>query len=171
MTLLFEPYQLGGVRLKNRAMISPMCQYSAVAGVAQSYHLANYGQFAMGGAGLVMVEVTAVSPEGMGTAGDLGLWTDDQQAALARVAEVISELGAVPAIQLGHAGRKGSSQRPWHGGRALTDHDQTEPARRLGRSSRPLPSRWPPTGRSRGNSMLSRSGRSSRRSFRPRGVP
>lgn len=103
-----------------------MCQYAARDGRAQIHHHVNYGRFAMGGAGLVMVEVTAVMPQGMGTPGDLGLWNDEQQQALAQVALTITELDAVPAIQLGHAGRKGSCQRPWHGGAPLGGQDLVE---------------------------------------------
>lgn len=126
MSKLFSPARIGGVTLHNRVMISPMCQYSAVNGIAQPWHLVQYGRFAMGGAGLVMVEVTAVSEQGMGTTGDLGLWTDEQEAALAQVATTIRDLGATPAIQLGHAGRKGATQRPWHGGRPLSQVDLVE---------------------------------------------
>lgn len=123
MSQLFSPVTPGGMTLRNRVMISPMCQYRGRDGLANDWHLAHYGRFALGGAGLVMVEVTAVSPEGMGTYGDLGLWSDAQEVALARVAEVISACGAVPAIQLGHAGRKGAAQRPWQGGGALSAVD------------------------------------------------
>lgn len=126
MSKLFESTALGGVQLKNRVMISPMCQYSAVDGIAQPWHLVNYGRYAMGGAGLVMVEVTAVNQQGMGTWGDLGLWNDEQQAAFAQVAHFIETLGAVPGIQIGHAGRKGASQRPWHGGKGLAQEDMVE---------------------------------------------
>lgn len=126
MSKLFSPTKIGGLTLQNRVMISPMCQYSAVNGIAQPWHLVQYGRFAMGGAGLVMVEVTAVSEQGMGTRGDLGLWTDEQEAALAQVATTIRNLGATPAIQLGHAGRKGATQRPWHGGRPLSQVDLVE---------------------------------------------
>lgn len=126
MSNLFSPFEVGGVTLKNRVMISPMCQYAAHDGLAGCYHLAHYGRFALGGAGMVMIEVTAVTPEGMGTTGDLGLWNDAQRDELAKVAECITALGAVPAIQIGHAGRKGSAQRPWHGGGPLTDLDERE---------------------------------------------
>lgn len=126
MSKLFTPFQIGGVSLKNRVMISPMCQYAAQNGIAQWYHIAHYGRFALGGAGLVMIEVTAVSPEGMGTTGDLGLWTDAQQDGLADVAACISALGAVPALQIGHAGRKGATRRPWHGGGSLGEVDLVE---------------------------------------------
>lgn len=126
MSQLFSPFQIGGVTLKNRVMISPMCQYAGRDGLAGCYHLAHYGRFALGGAGMVMIEVTAVTPEGMGTTGDLGLWNDAQRDELAKVAECIAALGAVPAIQIGHAGRKGATQRPWHGGGPLSDVDLRE---------------------------------------------
>lgn len=77
MSKLFSPAKIGGLTFQNHVMISPMCQYSAVNGVAQTWHFVQYGRFAMGGAGLVMVEVTAVSEQGMGTTGDLVLWTDE----------------------------------------------------------------------------------------------
>jgi len=126
MSKLFSPFTLGNLTLPNRVMISPMCQYSGTGGVAQPWHLVQYGRMAMGGAGLVMVEMTSVSEQGLSTHGDLGLWTDEQEAALAQVARTIRDMGAVPAIQLGHAGRKASSQRPWHGGRSLTEADLRE---------------------------------------------
>lgn len=126
MSELFSPFQIGGVSLKNRVMISPMCQYAAHDGLAGCYHLAHYGRFALGGAGLVMVEATAVTPEGMGTAGDLGLWNDAQRDRLAKVAECVAALGAVPGIQICHTGRKGAAQRPWHGGGPLSDVDLRE---------------------------------------------
>lgn len=123
MPHLFEPFTIGGVTLRNRVMISPMCQYSAQDGMVNDWHRANYGRFAMGGAGLVMVEATSVNAQGMGTPGDLGLWTDEQAAALAVIARQIEALGAVPGIQLGHSGRKASAQRPWHGSGPLTEAD------------------------------------------------
>ncbi len=126
MSALFSPLSIGALTLPNRVMISPMCQYSGKDGVAQPWHMAQYGRLAMGGAGLVMVEMTSVSAQGLSTHGDLGLWTDEQEAALARIADLIRSLGAVPGIQLGHAGRKASSQRPWHGGKPLSDIDLAE---------------------------------------------
>lgn len=124
MSKLFSPLTLASLTLPNRVMISPMCQYSAVGGVVQPWHHAQYGRLAMGGAGLVMVEMTSVSQQGLSTYGDLGLWTDEQEAGLAQIAALIRAMGAVPAIQLGHAGRKASSQRPWHGGKSLTEADE-----------------------------------------------
>jgi 2,4-dienoyl-CoA reductase-like NADH-dependent reductase (Old Yellow Enzyme family) len=126
MTKLFSQAQIGRVILPNRVMISPMCQYSACDGMIQPWHIVQYGRFAMGGAGMVMVEVTAVSEQGMGTAGDVGLWNDAQEVALAQVAQTIRSLGAIAGVQLGHAGRKGACQRPWHGGRPLSEIDHTE---------------------------------------------
>jgi 2,4-dienoyl-CoA reductase-like NADH-dependent reductase (Old Yellow Enzyme family) len=126
MSKLFSPLVLGSLTLSNRVMISPMCQYSAIGGVVQPWHHAQYGRLAMGGAGLVMVEMTSVSQQGLSTHGDLGLWTDEQEAGLAQIASFIRVMGAVPAIQLGHAGRKASSQRPWHGGKSLGAADMEE---------------------------------------------
>lgn len=114
---------LRSITLKNRLAISPMCQYSATDGVADDYHLVHLGRFALGGAGLVFVEATAVVPEGRITHGDLGLWSDDHMPGLRRIATFLREHGAVPAIQLAHAGRKASMQRPWYGNGPLNDED------------------------------------------------
>jgi 2,4-dienoyl-CoA reductase-like NADH-dependent reductase (Old Yellow Enzyme family) len=116
---LFEPLALRGVTLPNRIAISPMCQYSAVDGMANDWHVAHLGRFAMGGAGLVFVEATAVEARGRITHGDTGLWHEAQIAPMARVAAIIRRCGAVPAMQLAHAGRKASIQRPWEGGGPL----------------------------------------------------
>jgi 2,4-dienoyl-CoA reductase-like NADH-dependent reductase (Old Yellow Enzyme family) len=120
---LFSPLRLRGITFKNRVLISPMCQYSATDGMVNDWHLVHLGKFAQGGAGIVMAEATAVTPEGRITHGDLGLWHDGQIAPLARIAAFIRDNGAVPAIQLAHAGRKGSMQRPWFGNAALNDND------------------------------------------------
>jgi 2,4-dienoyl-CoA reductase-like NADH-dependent reductase (Old Yellow Enzyme family) len=120
---LFRPITLRGITAKNRVLISPMCQYSAVDGVVNDWHLVHLGKFAQGGAGIVMVEATAVTPEGRITHGDVGLWHDGQTGPLERIAAFIRDNGAVPAIQLAHAGRKGSMQRPWFGNAALTGDD------------------------------------------------
>lgn len=114
--LLLQPMTLGGITLRNRVVISPMCMYAAQDGIANDFHLVQLGRFATGGAGLVFVEATAVQPEGRVTHGDLGLWNDDQVAPLARVAAFLRHEGAAPGIQLGHAGRRASGQRPFHGG-------------------------------------------------------
>ncbi|MBI5131681.1 MAG: NADH:flavin oxidoreductase/NADH oxidase [Rhodopseudomonas palustris] len=121
---LFRPLTLRGITAKNRILISPMCQYSAVDGIANDWHLVHLGKFAQGGAGIVMVEATAVTANGRITHGDLGLWHDGQVKPLERIAAFLRDNGAVPAIQLAHAGRKASMQRPWHGNAALTAEDQ-----------------------------------------------
>ena len=115
MTSLFSALSLRSVTLKNRIAVSPMSQYRAKDGVANDWHLVHLGRFAMGGAGLVFAEATGVEPDGRRTHGDLGLWSDDQIAPLKRVTEFLKAEGAVPGIQLGHAGRKASERRPWHG--------------------------------------------------------
>ena len=119
--MLFSPYEIRDVRLKNRIVIAPMHQYAAVDGFAQDWHLVNAGRFATGGAGLVMVESTKVDRRGCGTVGDLGLWHDDFVPGLAKIAKFIRNNGSLPAIQLGHSGRKARRARPWEGGAALAD--------------------------------------------------
>jgi len=116
---LFEPLQLRDVRFRNRVWVSPMCQYSARDGLANDWHLVHLGSRAVGGAGLVLAEATAVSPEGRISPGDLGLWSDGQVEPLARVAGFVAERGAVPGVQLAHAGRKAATGLPWSGGRPL----------------------------------------------------
>ena len=117
--MLFEPLTLGNVTLRNRIAISPMCEYSAVDGVPNDWHLVHLGSRAVGGAGLVFTEATAVSPEGRISPADTGIWNETQQAAWARIAGFISAQGAVPGIQLAHAGRKASTDTPWRGGKAV----------------------------------------------------
>ena len=117
--MLFDPYLLGDVALRNRIAVSPMCEYSAVDGMPNDWHLVHLGSRAVGGAGLVFTEATAVSPEGRISPGDTGLWNDAQQDAWSRIAAFIAAQGAVPGIQLAHAGRKGSTEVPWRGGKAL----------------------------------------------------
>jgi 2,4-dienoyl-CoA reductase-like NADH-dependent reductase (Old Yellow Enzyme family) len=112
---LFAPLRLRGVTLPNRIGVSPMCQYSSVDGMANDWHLVHLGAFAKGGAGLVMVEATAVAPEGRISPADLGLWNDDQIAPLARIAAFVSSQGAVAGIQIAHAGRKASTSPPSDG--------------------------------------------------------
>jgi 2,4-dienoyl-CoA reductase-like NADH-dependent reductase (Old Yellow Enzyme family) len=118
--LLFEPLSLRGVALKNRVVVAPMHQYSAVAGFATDWHLVNAGRYAQGGAGLVIMESTKVARGGCGTVGDTGLWDDKFIDQLARCARFIKAQGAVAGIQLGHSGRKARLTRPWEGGRPLT---------------------------------------------------
>jgi 2,4-dienoyl-CoA reductase-like NADH-dependent reductase (Old Yellow Enzyme family) len=117
---LFAPFTIRDVTLRNRIGVSPMCQYSAVDGFANDWHLVHLGSRAVGGAGLVMAEATAVTPEGRISPADLGLWSDAHVEPLARCARFIATQGAVPGIQLGHAGRKASTAAPWKGGGVLT---------------------------------------------------
>jgi len=121
---LFSPLTLRGVTLRNRVVISPMCQYSATDGVANDWHFAHLARFATGGAGVVFTEAAAVERNGRITHGDLGIWSDEHVAPLARIAAFLKAQGAVPAIQLAHAGRKGSMQRPWHGNGPMDDSDR-----------------------------------------------
>jgi 2,4-dienoyl-CoA reductase-like NADH-dependent reductase (Old Yellow Enzyme family) len=119
MSQLFSPLTLRGLTLRNRVGVSPMCQYSADDGLANTWHLAHLGSRAVGGAGLVIAEATAVEPRGRISPGDLGLWSAAHAEALAPVAAFISAQGAAPGIQLAHAGRKASTARPWEGGGPL----------------------------------------------------
>lgn len=119
MTDLFAPFSLRGVTLKNRIGVSPMCQYCCRDdGIPTDWHLAHLVSRAVGGAGMVMVEASAVLPEGRITRADVGIWSEAQLAAHARLAEAIAAAGSVPAIQLAHAGRKASRQPPWGDGPA-----------------------------------------------------
>lgn len=115
MSALFQPFQLKDVSLRNRIAIPPMCQYMAVDGLPNDWHLSHYASMARGGAGLVIVEATAVSPEGRITPGCTGLWNDQQAQAFAPVVQAIKAAGAVPGIQIAHAGRKASANKPWEG--------------------------------------------------------
>jgi 2,4-dienoyl-CoA reductase-like NADH-dependent reductase (Old Yellow Enzyme family) len=119
MNHLFQPLALRGLTLSNRIAASPMCQYQAVEGVAQDWHLVHYGGLAQGGSGLVITEATAVVPEGRISPDDLGLWNDAQAEALGRVVRFITAQGAVPGVQLAHAGRKASNPAPWKGSGSL----------------------------------------------------
>lgn len=119
--LLFSPLAVGPVTLPNRIMISPMCQYSGTDGNANAWHLAHLSTLALSGAGLLFVEATSVSPEGRITEGCLGLYNDENHQALQRVVETVRAVAPIKlAIQLGHAGRKASSHRPWEGGALMT---------------------------------------------------
>jgi 2,4-dienoyl-CoA reductase-like NADH-dependent reductase (Old Yellow Enzyme family) len=117
--MLFSPLEIRGMRLKNRVVVAPMHQYSAVEGFATDWHLVNAGRYAVGGAGLVMMESTKVARSGCGTVGDTALWDDKFIPALARCAAFIKKHGAVAGIQLGHSGRKARLSRPWEGGKPL----------------------------------------------------
>ncbi|MFG3171113.1 NADH:flavin oxidoreductase/NADH oxidase [Streptomyces sp. NPDC048200] len=121
MSALFEPYTLRDVTLPNRVWMPPMCQYSAApegpsAGAPNDWHFAHYAARATGGTGLIVVEATAVSPEGRISPYDLGIWNDTQVEAFRRITGFLAAQGTVPAIQLGHGGRKASTDRPWMGG-------------------------------------------------------
>lgn len=117
MSQLFQPLAIGQLQLDNRIVIAPMCQYSAEDGSAGDWHMIHLGHLALSGAGLLITEATAVSPEGRITANDLGLYSDANEAALARVLGAIRAYAPIPvAMQISHAGRKASSQAPWAGG-------------------------------------------------------
>jgi 2,4-dienoyl-CoA reductase-like NADH-dependent reductase (Old Yellow Enzyme family) len=117
---LFSPLTIRSVKIPNRIGVSPMCQYSAEDGFANDWHLVHLGSRAVGGAGLVFVEATAVTPKGRISPGDLGLWKDEHIEPLRRIATFVKGQGAVAGIQLAHAGRKASTARPWEGGQPLT---------------------------------------------------
>jgi 2,4-dienoyl-CoA reductase-like NADH-dependent reductase (Old Yellow Enzyme family) len=120
---LFSPLRVRDVTLPNRIAVSPMCQYSTPGGLADAWHLVHLGSRAVGGAGLVIAEATAVAPEGRISAHDLGIWSDAHGDALAPVAAFIAGQGAVPGIQLAHAGRKASTEAPWNGGAPVFEAD------------------------------------------------
>ena len=113
--LLFSPLTIRGIELRNRIVVPPMHQYSAVKGFPTDWHLMNAGKFAAGGAGLVVVESTKVERRGCGTVGDLGIWNDAFVEPLQRLARFIKQQNAVAGIQLGHSGRKARAKRPWEG--------------------------------------------------------
>lgn len=117
---LFTPFAQRELTLRNRIVVAPMCQYSARDGVADHWHLVHLGSRAVGGAAAVVAEATAISPEGRISPGDTGLWNDAQVAAWRPITAFIREHGAIAGVQLAHAGRKASAQRPWEGGGPLT---------------------------------------------------
>ncbi len=124
MSRLFEPMQIGNLALVNRVIVAPMCQYSVVDGSAADWHVMHLGTMAISGAGLLIIEATAVSPEARITPGDLGLYSDANEAALARVLAVIRRYAPIPvAMQLAHAGRKASCKVPWEGGAQIASSD------------------------------------------------
>ena len=120
---LFSPLQLRDVRLRNRIGVSPMCQYSSQDGFANDWHLVHLGARAVGGAAMVTTEATAVVPEGRISPQDLGIWKDEHVEMLARIFRFIEEQGAVPAMQLAHAGRKASTAAPWLGRSAVSEDE------------------------------------------------
>jgi 2,4-dienoyl-CoA reductase-like NADH-dependent reductase (Old Yellow Enzyme family) len=125
---LFDPLQIRDIKFRNRILVSPMCQYSCVDGFANDWHLVHLGSRAVGGAGAVIVEATAVEAIGRISPADMGIWKNHQIEPLARIARFLKQQGAVPGIQLAHAGRKASTDVPWQGGRPLTaDQEGWEP--------------------------------------------
>lgn len=124
MSKLFSPATLRGLTLRNRTVVAPMCQYSAQDGFANDWHFVHLGRFAMGGFGLVLVEATAVTPEGRISYADLGLWKDEQIAPLARIVDFLHRQGAAAGVQLAHAGRKASTPVPWRNGFDETEEEK-----------------------------------------------
>ncbi len=121
MAGLFDPLPIRGVTLRNRIIVSPMCQYSSADGFANDWHLVHLGSRAVGGAAVVMAEASAVTAEGRISPSDLGIWKDEHIPELARIAEFIHGQGALPGIQIAHAGRKGSTAAPWEGGKLIAE--------------------------------------------------
>ena len=145
-SVLFEPFKLRSLLLKNRIVLSPMATYGAEEGLTNDLHLVHYGRFALGGAGLIIVENTAVTRDGRITYGCPGLWSDEQLTNLRRIVDFVHANGSAIGIQLCHSGRKGASQRPWHGGKPLGDHDTAhgEPSWPIrAPSSEPFDVGWP----------------------------
>jgi 2,4-dienoyl-CoA reductase-like NADH-dependent reductase (Old Yellow Enzyme family) len=120
MSILFSPLTIKGITLRNRIVVSPMCQYTATDGFANNWHLVHYGSRAAGGAGLIIQEATAVLPEGRISPGDLGLWSDDHIPALREITGFLNQRGVMAGVQLAHAGRKASCDLAWKGGKQLT---------------------------------------------------
>jgi len=144
---LFTPLSLRDITFKNRVAVSPMSQYRAVDGYANDWHMVHLGRFALGGAALVYAEATAVTREGRRTHGDLGLWEDAQIEKLKPIAAFLEAEGAVPGIQLSHAGRKASERRPWHGETPVDDEDinlrNEHPWGAIAPSALPYADGWP----------------------------
>lgn len=147
MSTLFSPYHLRDVTFKNRIAVSPMSQYRAIDGHANNWHLVHLGRFALGGAGLVYAEATAVDVNGRRTHGDLGLWDDAQIEGLKPITNFITKEGSIPGIQLSHAGRKASERRPWHGETPVDEEDVSQrgemPWEAIAPSAIPYADGWP----------------------------
>ncbi|PHS73445.1 MAG: NADH:flavin oxidoreductase / NADH oxidase [Cycloclasticus sp.] len=145
--LLFESLKVRELELLNRIMISPMCTYQAeLDGKAHETHLVHYGQFALGGAGLIMTEATAVEARGRISAGDLGLWSDEQVPAIKRVVDFVHQQGSKMGVQLAHAGIKASTRPPWDGNSFLDNSDAekgAKPWQTVGPTDEPLAADWP----------------------------
>ena len=141
MSQLFSPLTLRALTVRNRVFVSPMCQYSSGDGAPNDWHFVHLGSRAVGGAGLVMTEATAVAPEGRITPSDLGLWSDAQVEAFRRLAAFIRAQGAAAGIQLAHAGRKASTDVPWRGGKPLPPAEGSWET--LAPSAVPFSASWP----------------------------
>ena len=141
MPTLFDPLALRGLTLKNRIVVSPMCQYSSVDGFATDWHLVHLGSRAVGGAGLVLTEAAAVSPEGRISPDDLGIWHDEHVPMLRRITAFVAAQGAVAGIQLAHAGRKASTYSPWKGDGAVPESAGGWPV--VGPSAAPFADHYP----------------------------
>lgn len=125
MSALFSPLEVGGLKLDNRIVIAPMCQYSAEDGCMTDWHTIHLGHLALSGAALLTIEATAMLPEGRISYGDVGLWSDENEEAMARVLHSVRRWSDMPiAIQLGHAGRKASTDKPWFGGAQISPDDE-----------------------------------------------
>lgn len=143
---LFRPLTIRELTLKNRVVISPMCTHQAHGGVANDWHLVHYGQFALGGAGLILTEATAVEPSGRIGVGDIGLWADEQIEPLRKVVDFAHEQGAAIGVQLAHAGRKAGSDPLWEGGNPIPGERLAamgQPWRRVGPSPIAAGPAWP----------------------------
>lgn len=147
MSALFDPIALRGVTIKNRIAVSPMSQYRAGDGYANNWHHVHLGRFALGGAGLVFAEATAVEARGRRTHGDLGLWDDAQVEALLPITGFLNSEGSIPGLQLAHAGRKASERRPWHGETPVDAEDELRyaeaPWTAIAPSALPYADEWP----------------------------
>jgi 2,4-dienoyl-CoA reductase-like NADH-dependent reductase (Old Yellow Enzyme family) len=128
MSLLFSPLTIKDISFRNRIVVSPMCQYTSVDGFAQDWHLVHLGSRAVGGAGLVIQEATAVSPEGRISYSDMGIWKDEHIDMLKRITSFIHEQGAIAGIQLAHAGRKASTEKPWISSKQIQEGEHSWPA-------------------------------------------
>ena len=143
--VLFSPFTVRGLTLKNRIVIAPMCQYSAEDGIVNDWHLAHLNQFAMGGAGLILMEATAVERRGRITHGCTGLWSDQHRDAMRPIVEQVKARGAAIGIQLAHAGRKASISRPWEGDCPLSEREFAKGEMNwdtVGASPVPFDDRW-----------------------------
>lgn len=146
MSLLFSPLRLRSITLKNRIAMSPMCQYSAEGGRATEWHLLHYPTRAVGGAGLILVEATAVEARGVISPEDLGIWSDDHLPGLTELARRIKSAGAVAGIQIAHAGRKAGVLPPWKGGRPLHEWTPVAPSPLAFAEGWPVPQALDPAG-------------------------